>query len=126
MKENDKLVDSLAYCGLICALCFRRAKCSGCKKTNNNCAANCYQKGCCLNKNLNGCWECVDIYKCQEGRYSLSNSPKVKAFAICIKEDGANQFIKYILRNNKKGWSVKKGENYDDKAIPEVLSMLRD
>ena len=130
MNKNDEYINSLAYCGLICDLCFNRDKCDGCKKVNNACERNCsvkgcYQKNCCLNKGLNGCFECKDIYKCEEGIYSLGNFSKVKAFAICIKEDGQEKFIEYVLRNMEKGWSVEKGKDYDNKSIKEVLTMLR-
>jgi hypothetical protein len=49
----------------------------------------------------------------------------VKAFAICIQEDGMDQFIEYVIRNSAKGLSVEKGNDYDGKAIPEVLELLR-
>jgi hypothetical protein len=126
-----KYRESLAYCGLICDLCVYREKCAGCKQIDNFCekncsTANCYQKKCCLNKKLNGCWECNDIYKCEKGIYSLGDFSKVKAFALCIKEDGQQKFIEQVLRNMDNGWSVEKGKDYDHKTVKEVLLMLRE
>jgi len=131
MKNNQNIINSLSYCGLICDLCFNRDKCDGCKKLNNICKKNCsvkacYQKNCCLEKGLNGCWECSNIYECLEGIYALDDISKVKAFAICIREDGQQKFIEYVLKNmDNYGWSVEKGKDYDNKTIKEVLLMLR-
>jgi len=130
MSELTNHINSLAYCGLICDLCYKKDKCDGCKKANNTCERNCsakgcYQKKCCLEKGLNGCWECEDIYKCKEGMYSIDDFSKVKAFAICIKEDGKDNFLKYVLKNMENGWSVEKGKDYDNKNTKEVLLMLR-
>ena len=130
MDKTAKYINSLAYCGLICALCFKREKCAGCKNAANNCQCDCsvkdcYQKRCCLAKKINGCWECPDLDKCEKGVYSTGDFSKIKAFAICIKEDGEEKFIEYVLRNTKKGLSVEKGKDYDNKSIKEVLMILR-
>jgi hypothetical protein len=50
---------------------------------------------------------------------------KIKAFAICIKEDGKEAFIEYIIRNMKSGLIVEKGQDYDNKKIEDVLQLLR-
>lgn len=129
MDKNDYL-QSLAYCGLICKLCLHSQECSGCKTDNNVCSRNCsptgcYQVKCCLGKGFDGCWECDKIYDCREGIYSADNSPKVKAFAVCIREDGAAKFISYILENMRHGWSPEKGQDYDRQNLDEILMMLR-
>ena len=129
-SKKDNYFKSIAYCGLICDLCFRRNECDGCRQINNICERNCsidgcYQKNCCSDKKINGCWECDDIYECSEGIYSAGDFSKIKAFAICIKEDGPERFIKYVLKNMETGWSVEKGRDYDGKTIKEILSMLR-
>jgi len=50
---------------------------------------------------------------------------KIKAFSICIQEDGMDYFINAVVSNMKKGLSVEKGKDYDGKKIDEVLEMLR-
>jgi len=124
------LVKSIAYCGLICRMCFLKESCDGCRSENNLCERNladegCYQKKCCSDKQYDGCWECENIYTCYEGIYSLGEISKIKAFALCIREDGKDKFIEYVMRNAEKGLSVEKGRDYDGKHVSEVLKMLR-
>lgn len=130
MKNINQLINSIAYCGLICKLCFQASKCDGCKSVDNKCEQDasdkgCFQKNCCKTKSIEGCWECSGIYDCVEGIYSLGNLSKIKAFAICIKEDGKIKFMENVVKNMKKGRSVEKGKDYDNKPIEEVLNMLR-
>ncbi len=132
MEKDHKIknyIDSIAYCGLVCQLCHKREMCDGCRQGGNaclrNCAiAGCYQKSCCLARGISGCFECDDLIACQAGIYA-SDNPKVKAFAICIQEDGKERFVEYVSRNMEHGWSVEKGGNYDYRSVEEVLSMLR-
>ena len=128
--NTNEIKNSIAYCGLICKLCFLASQCDGCKTENNKCDKNCsdtgcFQKICCENKKYNGCWECEKIYECNEGIYNLGNMSKIKAFAICIREDGVEEFIKNIIRNIEKGLRVEKGKDFDNKEIKEVLKMIR-
>jgi hypothetical protein len=67
----------------------------------------------------------LDLRDCTQGIYHLGEYSKIKAFAICIREDGINAFVRYVLRNQEKGLSVEKGKDYDGKPIPVVLKMLR-
>ena len=128
---RDEMMKSLGYCGLMCRLCFQGAKCRGCKSAHNSsqevlCDEGCYQKKCCIAKGNKGCWQCDDIYTCIEGIYSLGNYSKIKAFAICMKEDGKEFFIDQILKNMERELSVEKGKDYDNKHISEVLNMIRE
>lgn len=129
MKKGT-LKQSVAYCGLICSLCFLAESCDGCKSTNNQCEKDksdrgCYQKECCQKRGFNGCWECPELSSCSKGIYTPENSPKVKAFAACIKEDGLDSFIDYVLRNNREGLSVEKGKDYDNLSFSQILKLLR-
>ncbi|MHB8131700.1 MAG: hypothetical protein ACYDEX_22195 [Mobilitalea sp.] len=60
-KEIRGIVESIAYCGLVCSLCHVADRCSGCH-TENNCCGNrtspegCYQYNCCKEKGIEGCW----------------------------------------------------------------------
>ena len=130
IPEPIKLIESIAYCGLICRLCFRAHECSGCKSAVNLCEYNCadkgcYQKVCCERHGFAGCWECADLVGCTEGIYSLGDRSKIKAFALCIQQEGVEAFAKYVLRNEGRGISVEKGKDYDDLPIPQVLTLLK-
>ena len=125
-----QLMDSIAYCGLICKLCFRAQECDGCKTPKNLCEKNCaddgcFQKQCCEQKGYHGCWECTELRDCTEGIYSLGEMSKIKAFALCIQQDGMQAFAAYVLRNEAAGLSVEKGRDYDGLPIPVVLQLLR-
>lgn len=129
--EKETLIQSIAYCGLICRLCFRAGECDGCKTAGNLCEKNCadegcYQKNCCEQHDFTGCWECPSLADCTQGIYAQGDESKVKAFALCIQQDGAEAFIGYVLRNAVKGLSVEKGRDYDGKSIPKVLRLLKE
>lgn len=128
--EPDSLAQSVAYCGLICKLCFLAARCDGCKSVNNRCDQNCsdegcYQKGCCAQKGFTGCWECAELNSCVAGIYAQGDRSKVKAFAIAIREDGMERFTRNVRAAIARGLSVEKGKDFDGHTIAEVLAMLR-
>ena len=78
-----------------------------------------------MSKGYEGCWECSELYSCEKGIFSAANMSKIKAFSICIREDGIAAFIANVTRNMQKGLSVEKGKDYDGKTIEEVLKLLR-
>jgi len=130
MNEHYELAEYVSFCGLICRLCFMADKCDGCKADINLCEKNCSDEGCfnrscCEAKCLKGCYDCSEIYSCTQGIFSLGDMSKIKAFSICIREDGIDSFISSVVSNMKKGLSVEKGKDYDGKKIDEVLEMLR-
>jgi hypothetical protein len=129
--DKENLMQSIAFCGLICRLCFRAADCDGCRTAQNLCEKNCadegcFQKGCCVQQGFSGCWECSRLTYCVEGIYQQGEYSKVKAFALCIQQDGMDAFAAYVLRNEARGISVEKGRDYDGKSLPEVLRLLRE
>ncbi|MFW9821262.1 MAG: DUF3795 domain-containing protein [Candidatus Thorarchaeota archaeon] len=134
MPENLRytkkdIIESIAYCGLICKFCHLSDTCDGCKSTTNSCGKylseeGCFQHSCCQKKGLKGCWECQE-FPCDKDIYSADYDPKIRAFARCIKEDGVDQFIQYVLDNNKRGLDVSIGKDYDNKTEKEVLCLLR-
>lgn len=128
--NKEELNQSISYCGLICKLCFLADKCDGCKTNNNNCERNladkgCYQKECCLKKTIEGCWECADLQKCNQGIYNQDNYSKVKAFALFIQNEGKGNFISNVVKNMEKGLSVEKGKDYDNLEIKKVHELLK-
>lgn len=123
------LTASIAYCGLVCRLCFLADKCDGCKSEKSQCESDmsdqgCYQKQCCITQSLNGCWQCVDLQQCKQGIYSQDNLSKVKAFALYVQKRGPDLFVSAILRNMQEGLSVEKGKDYDNLEVTEVHRLL--
>lgn len=128
--NKDDLVGSLAYCGLICRLCFLAEHCDGCKTANNRCERNCsdegcYQKICCERQAFDGCWQCAELSACEQGIYAQGDYSKVKAFALFIREKGPQAFARAVINNTQRGLSVEKGRDYDGKTIAAVLELLR-
>jgi len=126
---TEKLERSIAFCGLVCALCFRAQECDGCRTAGNRCDRNlsdqgCYQRECCTRAGLDGCWECSDLPVCTRGIYELGPTSKIKAFALFVQAHGKRGFVEGVLANQRRGWSVEKGRDYDGKPIQEVLDML--
>ena len=126
MNLNEQ---SIAYCGLICDFCYPNGGCSC--KSDNHCGKRlspegCYQYNCCTAKGLNGCWECNDA-PC--GIDMLAKDKiKIRAFVRCIKEDGIDEFIKYLTRNKENGVVYHRSGifgDYDLSTEEEVLQLLR-
>ena len=127
--DKQEIISSIAYCGLICKLCHLSDECDGCKSKNNRCSKHlssvgCYQFNCCVEKAINGCWECTE-FPCNKDMYSDSYSPKIKAFARCIREDGIEKFTTYIIDAIKRGLDIKKEGDLDLNTEREVLRVLR-
>lgn len=128
--NHGLIADSVAYCGLICRLCFLADRCDGCRTAANRCERNCsdegcFQKSCCERRNFRGCWECEDLEDCAEGIYHEGLHSKVRAFALCIRQDGLETFMDLVLRNQRAGLRVEKGGDYDGLPAEAVLRLLR-
>ena len=66
----NELRETVGYCGLICGVCFGLGpanKCD-CRTAPKPEEANCYQRNCCIEKRLGGCWECGD-FPCDNGYF---------------------------------------------------------
>lgn len=125
-----EIKDSIAYCGLICRLCHLKDTCSGCKSKNNCCGRHlsecgCYQYNCCVEKKLNGCWECKD-FSCGMDMFSDSHDVRLRAFVQCAKKEGVDKLAEYILRNERNGIHYGYQKDYDSLGSEEaVLKLLR-
>ena len=62
-----ELRETVAYCGLICGLCKGAGKCD-CRTAPKPEEAGCYQRNCCVDKGISGCWECGD-FPCDNGYF---------------------------------------------------------
>lgn len=126
---NQEIIASIACCGLVCKLCHLAGECDGCKETASKCSVKsekdkgCYHRNCCLEKGINGCWECTD-FPCDNQMFIGRTSREIKGFCRCIKEDGVETFIESILANQEKGipYGLK---GYGDKTEAEVVKLLR-
>ncbi len=128
--DHGSIAGSVAYCGLICRLCFRADRCDGCRSAGNRCERNgsdegCFQKACCETNGYPGCWACADLERCTEGIYRDGARSKVRAFALCIRQEGLEAFVGHVLRNRQAGLRVEKGGDYDGLPTDAVLRLLR-
>ena len=55
-----QLRDTVAYCGLICGVCPGAGQCD-CRTAPKPEEAGCYQRNCCIEKGINGCWACENF-----------------------------------------------------------------
>jgi len=67
---EPKLVSTIAPCGLVCGVCVHatpeREGCAGCREGGGD--KRCYQRTCCQDRSLQGCWEC-DEFPCEHGYF---------------------------------------------------------
>ncbi len=111
-QQAKKGVDQIAYCGLSCNLCFLTQWCGSCRTIYNTCSyATCSPNGvcpnvaCCKEKELDGCYECDELYDCKNGFYSLGKETNaIKVMALFIKKYGKKELLKVMdtLHQNKK------------------------
>jgi hypothetical protein len=125
--DKQKLIDSIAYCGLVCGMCHLKARCDGCKNTARLCDRSgvCYQRNCCIEKGLQGCWECTD-FPCGQDMHSSSHDLRIRAFVAFIKAEGAEALIDCLVRNAVRGIHYGHNRDYDGKSSEEeVIRLLK-
>lgn len=126
--DIKEVENSIGYCGLICKFCHLADKCDGCKSTKNCCGRHlsengCYQYKCCINKGINGCWECTE-FPCDEDMFGDSHDARLRAFVRCAKEDGVGKLAEYVLLNKQKGVRYGHNKDYDNLGSEEVVLRL--
>ena len=125
--DKQALIDSIAYCGLVCGLCHLRAECDFCRNTANLCARSdvCYQRNCCIKRGLQGCWVCPD-YPCGEDMHGPPHDLRIRAFVSFIKAEGAGTLVDCLLANEARGIHYGHGRDYDGKSSEEeVIRLLK-
>ena len=119
----EQISNSISYCGLICCLCSVDNSCDC--KTNNSCNHDgCFQYDCCNEHQYAGCWECLD-FPCDK---DMLKKLRLRTFVKCIKEDGIENFSKYILKNSENGILYHRNGHigdYDLDTEEEILLLLR-
>ncbi len=125
--DKQTLIDSIAYCGLVCGLCHLRDQCDGCKQTARLCARSdvCYQRRCCLERGLQGCWECAE-FPCGKDMHSTTHDLRIRAFVAFIQAEGAEALADCLLHNESRGIHYGLGKDYDGKSSEaDVIRLLK-
>ena len=132
-QQAKKDVDQIAYCGLSCNHCFLTAWCGSCRTIYNTCSfATCSPDGvcpntaCCKEKDLDGCYECDELYDCKKGFYSLGKDTNaIRAMALFIQKHGKKELLKVLetLHKKKDFQKIQEVLGYD---IEEGLRILEE
>jgi hypothetical protein len=121
---TSELIDTVAYCGLVCGVCLGGCDCRAAPKPETDHALGyCYQRRCCIEKGLEGCWEC-ESFPCGEGYFAADDEWRGRCIGLvqCIKEEGLERLVRLVSANL--------GEKVDylayrDMSPEQVLSILR-
>lgn len=99
--HKDDKTSQIAYCGNHCSYCFF-PKCGGCKSDNNFCSfadifpdKKCPNAVCCIEKNIDGCFLCDDVEKCNKGFFEKEDQC-AHASCVFIKKEGLHAFEKVV------------------------------
>lgn len=101
-KNARKGVDPIAYCGFSCNHCFLGEWCGSCRTEYNTCSfaticedKRCPNMVCCMEKNIDGCYECSELEDCTKGFYRPDNdgAASAKAQAMFIRKYGKKAFL---------------------------------
>ena len=125
--DKQALIESIAYCGLVCGLCHLSTDCDGCKNTAKLCSRSevCYQRTCCLQRGLQGCWECAE-FPCGEDMHGPTHDLRIRAFVAFIKTEGAVTLVNCLARNEARGIHYGHNRDYDGKSCEEeVIQLLK-
>lgn len=123
---DKDIIKNVAYCGLICPLDSCYINCNGCKMGQGCGDKGCFHKKCCLEKSLNGCWECEE-FPCPNGYFSDENKSKGQ-FIACIKyikENSLEKYVETIMHNGEKGLKYGLGGDYANKSEDVVMNLLK-
>jgi len=100
-QRKNELAKTIAPCGLFFGLSGEGVGSNGCREDNTCAHADvCYQRKCCAEKGVKGCWKCAD-FPCDKGVFSLNHgNSKHIAFVLCAKEDGVKGLAGHVLCNH--------------------------
>lgn len=124
IKTVKEVAESIAPCGLICALCIKSIKeqCKGCGTNGEVCSI----LECCKNRAIRGCWECNDFPCCECNFRGI----RIRAFLQCAKDEGVDKLAEYLIHNQRNGlryhyYFTFHGDYDGYQRIDDVLQMLR-
>ena len=125
--EIQELIRSVAPCALVCGVCPEAApekgSCVGCKGGGGD-AKECYQRQCCAQKQLSGCWEC-DAFPCDKGFPEDSDGFRgfFVGIVLAVQELGLERYVQRVA--TRMGQPVKYGD-WRDKNPEDVRRFLCD
>lgn len=124
----SQLAQSVACCGLVCALCHKAEKCAGCRFPDSDCdkkkqPGGCYQYHCCTAKGLRGCWECEQA-PCGEDMFGPEHDLRLRVFIRCLQQEGPEALAAYLLRNERDGIHYGHNMDYDHLGSEEAVWQL--
>lgn len=116
--DTKDIAANIGYCGLICSLCHEANKCDGCKSDNNCCGRHvseegCFHFNCCVEKGINGCWECEDG-PCNKDMFSEHHDVRNRTFVKVAKIEGLDNLMEYVHENQKNGIHYGWNKDYDN------------
>lgn len=118
-QKARKGVDPIARCGLSCDHCFLMEYCGGCRTAYNTCSyatccpnKMCPNTACCIEKGIDGCYECDELADCKRGFYENNDVNAIKAMALFIRKYGKKELLKTLDLLHKK---------YEFDKIQEIL-----
>ncbi|UCH36334.1 MAG: DUF3795 domain-containing protein [Armatimonadota bacterium] len=118
------LVDSIAYCGLVCGICTLGPESCDCRTDPKVNVQHCYQRRCCIEKGFEGCWECAG-FPCDQGFYGPDNQGYrgvCVAFVECVKEHGRATLVRLLVERHGERTDY---SEYVHKTPDEVMRILR-
>jgi hypothetical protein len=124
-----EVADSIGYCGLVCKFCHESNECEGCKSDHNCCGRRlsqngCHQYSCCVEKGINGCWEC-EQGPCDKDMFSEHHDIRNRVFVKCAKQEGIEKLAEYVVLNQENGIRYGYNKDYDNLGSEEaVLNLL--
>ncbi len=121
LKVSRELIDTVGYCGLVCGVCENRCPCKLSPEVGD---ANCYQRTCCQEKGLDGCWEC-EQFPCDNGYFARDNETwrgLCIAATQCAREQGLEDYVRMIV--TRFGLTAEYGD-ITHKTPEEALRILR-
>ena len=125
-------MDRIAYCGHHCGFCHFD-QCPGCRSENPFCSFAtlfednvCPNVKCCLEKGLDGCYECQELPNCRIGFFDTKEQV-AKATALFIQKHGKNQYDISLARAVQSGirYPHQFNELQDVNKMSELLEQYR-
>lgn len=118
---KSELVKTVAYCGLVCGVCKNACQ-PDCRGGGGS--EDCYQRKCCIEKKLDGCWQCGD-FPCNKGFFADNDDSAWRRLCTgCvqfIEEYGIESYIDFLLSGL--GSVVEYGD-YRYKTPQEIKTIL--
>ena len=92
---ENKVAQSVAACGLVCALCpgaaAEQGGCPGCSHGGGD--ADCPLRTCAAERGLDGCWQCAE-FPCDQGMFGNEEWRGLGIGSVqCIKEHGVEGYV---------------------------------